>query len=117
MSDEFDFTKGGTFAGGYFPPLKSLSSALRSWEEASSIHFLYEPGNGTRYDVLLTTTQSGETTLTLINFRKAMVIPSEMGVWNMTYMQEKLGINLGDCYALIPLINSYLKKDWELDNG
>lgn len=100
----------------FYPALKTVSEASTRLHVAESVSCVYQPGNGTRYEVVFSKFDHGygpETVMTIINMRKAMIIPSAMGMHSLGYMQEKLGLGEGDCYALIPLINSYLEDEGE----
>ena len=112
--DQEIFKAGGVWQGVYYPKLKPIFAAVPSAVEAEFCsYFQYEPGNGTRYDVLFSTYNDGygsKTVMTLVNMRKAMIISNEMSLVNIGYMQEKLDLGEGDCYALIPLINHYLEE-------
>ena len=112
---DLNFETGGVYYDLYFPALKPVDRAIRKVRATDSSSFYhYEPGNGTRYEVIFTAYNAGfgpEVVMTLVNFRKAMVItgpmfsPSQIG-----YMKEKLDMGEGDCYALMPLINHYLEE-------
>lgn len=108
---DFDFSAGGEQFGKYFPPLKPVAAAVSRVHNDESYSCVYQPGNGTRYEVAFSRYNIGngpETVMTIINMRKAMIIPSYMGMHSIGYMTEKLGLGEGDCYALIPLINAYI---------
>ena len=110
----FDYQSGGIFYDKYYPALRPVNQAIKKLKTADfSAFYLYEPGNATRYEVLFTTYNDGygpKTVMTLINFRKSMIITNEMSPTSLGYMQEKLDLGEGDCYALIPLINQYLEE-------
>ena len=112
--DQEIFKAGGVWQGMYYPKLKNVNQAIcRRISPSDADYFHYEPGNGTRYDVLFSTYNDGygqKTVMTLVNMRKAMIISNEMSLVNIGYMQEKLDLGEGDCYALIPLINHYLEE-------
>lgn len=112
---DFDYEKGGEMFGGYYPPLKPPLTAIKGFTlPVKSVFYIYEPGNGTHYEVLFTTYNNvygRETVMTLVNFRKSMVLPGPVEMHSLDYMQEKLQINEGDCYALIPLINQFFKEN------
>lgn len=115
---DFNYEKGGEDCGCYYPPLKPVLDAIRfesGWKDHSYFH--YEPGNGTRYEVIFTRfrteyVEGDRTVMTVICPRNAaMIVSGELGMYSLTYMQEKLKILEGDCYALIPLVNHYLKEN------
>lgn len=114
MAGELNFETGGVHNDLYFPPLKDADKAIVKVVVSDfSAFYHYEPGNGTRYEVVFSTYNDGfgeKTVMTLVNFRKTMVLTSEMR-WasQIGYMKEKLGLGEGDCYALMPLINQYLE--------
>lgn len=112
---ELNFEKGGELYGCYYPALKPVAAAIKESEAPfHSAYYVYEPGNATRYQVLFNTTKTKwglETVMTLVNFRKSMIIPGKfLSPSQIGYMHEKLDINEGDCYALMPLINNYLEE-------
>lgn len=109
--NEFDFSKGGVIYGKFFPGIKHVSEAVKRTNVSESVAYDYQPGNGTRYDVVFTTDAAGETVMFLSNFRQGMIIPGPMYPdTSIGYMMEKMPkMQEGDCYALIPLINSFLE--------
>lgn len=113
--ETFDFVQGGEFSGCYYPALKPMKDAIKfSYVDEHVGVYQYEPGNGTRYDVIINevpTPYGMQVVLTLVNFRKSMIIPSPMGMHSLGYMVEKLNINPGDCYALLPLINCWFSDN------
>jgi len=113
-ADQEIFKAGGVWQGMYYPKLKNVNEATcKRVAPHNADYFHYEPGNGTRYEVLFSTFNDGwgsKTVMTLVNMRKAMIISNEMSLVNIGYMQEKLDLGEGDCYALIPLINHYLEE-------
>lgn len=115
MTEEFDFTKGGEFHGGYYPALKITGDGIVSYNEGASTYYDYQPGNMTRYQVVFSKYPSEwggtETLMSIVNMNTCMVIPGEMNMLSLDYMMEKLGLMRGDCYALIPLINRYVRSD------
>ena len=110
----FDFQKGGELLGTFYPALKPVSKAVR--ETRTLVHgnrYVYEPGNATRYEVVFATFMTDwgeETSMTLTNFGKCMVLSGPVGMYSLGYLQEKLGMKEGDCYALLQLINTYFKE-------
>lgn len=108
------FETGGEWMGKYYPKLKDVNEAIvKRRGPTNQDYFQYEPGNGTRYDVLFSTYNDGygqKTVMTLVNMRKAMILTQQMDLINMGYMKEKLDLGEGDCYALIPLINFYFAE-------
>ena len=117
MSMEFDFTKGGEVDGVYYPALKDPVQAIKfqsGWKDHDYIH--YEPGNGTRYEVVFTEIQreySDEKELVLSVIcpaPAAMTIPGgfrRFYLFDLEYFIEKLRMRPGDVYALLPLVNHY----------
>jgi hypothetical protein len=111
---DFNYAEGGTHLGAYYPSLKPVPEAIRFTDGS---YFHYEPGNGTRYEVIFTKFdaehEKGQVVMTVVCPRRtAMFVDREMGMYSLGYMQEKLvGMYNGDCYALIPLINHYLKEN------
>lgn len=111
-----DFSVSRIEGNKFFPALKPVSAASTRAHVDESYSCVYQPGNGTRYEVVFSKFNNGlgpEIVMTIVNMRKAMIIPSQMGMHSLGYMQEKLGLGEGDCYALIPLINSYLEEQGE----
>ena len=110
----FDFQAGGEQYGVYFPALKTVGESIKSQVGLiNSVFYDYQPGNGTRYEVLFNTfeTKHGRrTVMTLVGFRKSMELSGSMGLHSIDYLREKLGLGGGDCYALIPLINAYFEE-------
>lgn len=109
----FDFEKGGERFGIYFRPLKPVVSATVVRANASGSFYHYEPGDGTRYDVLFSTYDTGyglQVVMTLVNFNTSMIIPGRVDLIDLDYMHEKIKITHGSCYALMPLINHYLNE-------
>jgi len=114
MTKQHDFEKGGVIYGKFFPGLKTVAASVSRSKEGKSWFGIYQPGNGTRYEFIFSEYDFGhgpETMLTIVNMRKCMIIPGPMFPdTSIGYMVEKLGLNEGDCYALIPLINDYLTE-------
>lgn len=112
--ENIDFQAGHEFGGVYFPPLKPVDKACVDMDGVGEcVYVRYEPGNGTRYEVVFScyvTQDGGQVLMTIVNMGKSMIIASKMGLYSLDYMHEKLGLGLGDCYALIPLINRYLEE-------
>lgn len=111
---DFDYEKGGEEWGTYYPPLKAPWRGGIVFSDGTYFH--YEPGNGTRYEVLFTRFdteyEKNRVAMTVLCPRNAaMIIPDELGLHSLGYMQEKLKMLEGDCYALIPLVNQYLKEN------
>ena len=110
----FDFQSGGEEFGVYFPALKSVGEAIKSQAiDYSSVFYDYQPGNGTRYEVLFNsfrTKYGRRTVMTIVNMNASMELNGELGIVSIGYMKEKLGLLDGDCYALIQLVNSYLEE-------
>ena len=107
---DFNFEAGGVAFGGYFPALKNVNASIR---RRKGDFFVYEPGNGTRYDVLFGVQDTGfgeEVVMSVVNMRKCMIISGQVGIQSMSYIQEKLELGAGDCYALIPLINFFIHE-------
>ena len=117
MRESFDFQKGGVINEVYFRPLKSVADAtVRHETMGDSEYYHYEPGDGTRYEVLFNTYNTGyelQTVMTLVNFGTSMIIPFKLGLGDIGYMHEKLQITSGSCYALIQLANAFFKKSRE----
>lgn len=114
---DMNFEKGGVHGGVHYPPLRpvELGAALRDMGEiVHSAYYQYEPGNATRYDVIFTTYRARwgqQTVMTVVNMKKCMVIPERLEwSYQLGYMQEKLELGAGDCYALMPLVNAYLEE-------
>jgi hypothetical protein len=107
---EHDFEKGGVIFGKFFPGLKVPAVAVRVSKNIESMYFDYEPGNMTRYQVLFSDLAGQRVVMTIVNMRKAMELSGPMNETSIGYMEEKLGLNAGDCYALIPLINHYFDE-------
>jgi hypothetical protein len=108
-----DFSVSRIEGNRFYPALKSVAEASTRAHNANSYSCVYQPGNGTRYEVVFSEFNNGngpEIVMTIVNMRKAMIIPSQMGMHSLGYMQEKLGLGEGDCYALIPLINDFLEE-------
>lgn len=111
----FDYQKGGEDCGKYFPALKLVHDATVASADCKSVYYHYEPGNMTRYEVIFTRFntkyETNKVVMTVFCPRNtSMVLPGdEMGMYSINYMQDKLGMSEGDCYALIQLINHYLK--------
>lgn len=107
-----DFQKGGVLGGLYYPALQPINKAIkRGYLTSDSTYYVYEPGNATKYEVIFTTYNDGyelKTVMTLANMGKSMYIAGAMTLTALGYLEEKLGLNKGDCYALIPLINHYM---------
>lgn len=103
----------------YYPQLKPLDQAVVACHPVLGEFYHYEPGNGTRYEVILTRRIARDpdyyprVVVSIVNFGRgrSMVIP--MGVpldkHNISYMREKMGILEGDAWALIPLINRFME--------
>jgi hypothetical protein len=109
----FDFEKGGEAYGMYFRPLKPVAAATVTNAPTLGNFYHYEPGDGTRYEVIFSTYNTGyglQTVMTLVNFNSSMVIPGRMDLVDIDYMHEKLKLTHGSCYALMPLINYYLNE-------
>jgi len=108
---DFDFSKGGEDFGRYYPALKPISEACKQFADNAYCSFYqYEPGNGTRYDVIFSrypTKYGIQTVMTIANMGKSMILSGEVGMHSLGYMKEKLNLGEGDCYALIPLINHF----------
>ena len=112
---DINFEVSNVIYGKFFPALKPIHAAVRKAGKVTKSEFYhYEPGNGTRYEVAFITYDYGfglETVMTVANMSKSMVIPSYMLTNSQIgYMQEKLDLGEGDCYALMPLINHYLEE-------
>jgi hypothetical protein len=111
-----DFSTSRIEGNKFYPALKPVAASISRGHTAESYSCVYQPGNGTRYEVVFSEFDIGngpETVMTIVNMRKAMIIPSQMGMHSLGYMQEKLGLGEGDCYALIQLINDYLNERGE----
>lgn len=109
---DFDYNAGGEYDGAYYPALKPLSEAIRRESPSLCQFFIYEPGNGTRYDVLISTFNTGysvQHNVSIVNMGRSMMFSGPFSMVALSYMKEKLNLNYGDCYALIPLINAYLE--------
>jgi hypothetical protein len=113
METQEIFKDGGEWMGKYYPKLKDVNQAiLKRQTPSNSDFFVYEPGNGTHYEVLFSTYNhyGQHTVMTIINMRKSMILMQPMDLINIGYMREKLDLGEGDCYALIPLINKYFEE-------
>ena len=110
MNTEHNFEKGGVIFGKFFPGLKLASMAISKSKNIESVFFAYEPGNMTRYEVLFSNLANQRVVMTIINMRKSMELSGPLNEYSIGYMQEKLGLSEGDCYALIPLINHYFEE-------
>lgn len=117
MDAEFNYQQGGNEYGKYYPALKPTELAIHCEAEGSSTYYHYEPGNGTRYEVIFTEIELKEQfekeliiVMTIIQpRRRSMITPSyNFHMKDLGYMMEKLEMHEGDCYALIQLINIYL---------
>ena len=78
-----------------------------------AVYYDYQPGNGTRYEVLFNsfrTKYGRRTVMTIVNMNASMELNGELGIVSIGYMKEKLGLLDGDCYALIQLANTYLEE-------
>jgi hypothetical protein len=69
--------------------------------------FVYQPGNGSRFDVTLTPLEDGSVLLSLANFNSCMVIN---GYAAPSYCEEKLALTHGDAQAISKMITKYLNK-------
>ena len=64
---------------------------------------VWEPGNMTRYEVLVTHISDGLAVVTLVNFGKAAVLPTGEEL-HPDYVASKLSVSIGDATALLPLL-------------
>ena len=70
--------------------------------------FMAEPGNGTRYQIVLGYTVTGEPFVAIPNFGKAAVMdpyPIEAG-----YVGQKLGLNEADATAVFDAIKEWRRQ-------
>lgn len=108
--------------GVHFPDLKPLDQAVL-FDAPGHCHFYhYEPDNGTRYEVMISRRNRTDhkydayyplLTVAVMNFDRpcSMTIPfpdAPLGVHNIDYMMDKMGILNGDAWALLPLINRFI---------
>mgnify|MGYP005831235951 CR=1 FL=1 len=114
---EFDYEKGGEEFGVYYPPLKPVAKAIKfSSVGPDSAYYHYEPGNGTRYEVVFVRHLNGYSEVEQVTMavtcprNAAMIVPEKLGMYSLGYMQEKLKMLEGDCYALIPLVNYHMER-------
>lgn len=126
---EFDFTKGGIVDGIHYPALRPLDQSLKYASQGSRCEFVvYEPGNGTRYEMFLgrrgpmmPDPRLGEMDeyfprnfIAIVNFGRprCMSFPTvrRFGLANIDFICEKMDVQAGDAYALIPLINDFLER-------
>ena len=112
---DLNFETGSVQNGQYFPALRPMHAAItKDSPPVYTAHYEYEPGNATRYVVVFNTYDTGygpETVMTVVNMNAAMIIPGPFhSPSQIGYMQEKLKLLEGDCYALMPLINHYLEE-------
>ena len=111
---DFNFQTGGVQNDVFYPALKPVGVAIK--EQVGLLHAVYydyQPGNGTRYEVVFNSfkTEYGrKTVMTVANFNCSMELNYPLGLVSIGYMKEKLGLREGDCYALIPLINTFLEE-------
>ena len=98
----------------WYPALKTVQAAIVSQiGHVNSVFYDYQPGNGTRYEVLFNsfmTKYGRRTVMTLVNFNASMELNGSLGMASIGYMREKLGMLEGDCYALIQLVNMHLEE-------
>jgi hypothetical protein len=81
-------------------------------------YVVYEPGNDTRYEVLFTQVGTLDTVdrypndvvVTVVNFRKAMLLSRGRGYLDWTYVAEKLDIGEGDARPLARLFSDVLGR-------
>lgn len=113
--------------GVYYPELKPLDKAIRFMAEGHSQFFIYEPGNGTRYEVFITFRHPGRGafkdarfqedfpfgSICIVNFDRPCsmpLIPYRYSIDDVGYIADKMDILAGDAWALVPLINSFLEE-------
>jgi hypothetical protein len=110
---EFDYQKGGEEYGRYYPALKPIKESTMYVSHVTPCsYYQYEPGNGTRYDVVFSeypTKHGMQQLMTIANMGRSMILSGEVGMYSLSYMREKLGLGEGDCYALLQLINWYMR--------
>ena len=110
----FDYQVGGEEYGVYYPALKPVDQAIKVQHGIiNSVFYDYQPGNGTRYEVLFNsfeTKYGRRTVMTIINMNASMELNGSLGIMSIGYMKEKLGLLDGDCYAIIQLVNTYLEE-------
>lgn len=109
--------------GEWYPDLKSLNEGIKLQAPVVGKFYHYEPGNGTRYEVFLSLRKDvgalhedylPKVSISIMNFGRpcSMIIPwkSSLEHYDIGYMCDKMGILPGDAWALIPLINEFLKE-------
>lgn len=95
------------------PPLLSSPSQLSPllFSSGQCARFDYEPGNGTRYELLLAWLEEPDQTqvlaISLLNFRTCYKFGFPP-VW--TYVAEKLRLSSGDAEPLAELIGELIRK-------
>lgn len=102
--------EGGWVRGGvFYPRLRHPKLACRQFPRwgAGFEYLEYEPGNCTRYEVLIGSLPGMRVLLAVVNMRVCMELPGKQDPFRTGYMQEKLGLGEGDCYALAWLANWY----------
>jgi hypothetical protein len=75
-------------------------------DEAKAKMFAFEPGNGTRYDMVLARF-GDELLVAIINFRSAYTFTH--GNQEPGYVAEKLRLDYGDAVPIAELINAQFK--------
>ena len=121
--ESFDFQKGGEVDGILYPALRPLEKAVIRRDSLGDAEFVhYEPGNGTRYEVFIVLRPGSIRgaddwypygAIAVVNFGRpaSMALPEhDLGLHDVDYIHEKMGVNLGDAYALIPLINDFIER-------
>lgn len=92
-------------------PKISLERAIKDVAIAGkTFYYWYEPGNGTRYDVVLTMVP-GKKRLAIVleNHGRGCSIPTT--ALDADYLSEKLRIGTADAEALLPLLAHYLAEE------
>jgi hypothetical protein len=91
-------------------------------QHTHTIHIQWEPGNGTRYDVVLAALEQsfmghspeGAYLVTLTGFRGMPVafVTSKGGLLHCTYVQEKTNLGIQDACVVTEIISAVLDREF-----
>ena len=85
---------------------------VKSESDQPVLHVVWQPGNGTRYEVVVTPLEASEPEAVMISWHNhhggrcmSLRVDDKVGELMFTYVCEKLGVNVADGAALTALLS------------
>ena len=84
-------------------PVPAIIPEITTYTTSTPMRAILQPGNGSRYDMIITPLPKGRL-VSFLSFNRCVLIPYGMEDIHPTYLDEKLGarggLTYGDCEAL-----------------